>query len=155
MLAVISWHHPGRIHQKSLHPLACQKLEVLHAVPRVLATSVRYFTAKPTVRRLAGSVESDHGHQLLAKEVPMRMQALKGLAVAAFIVMLGASSAKASTPLLRADSSVPAREHMQLRGRRHPLLAKQVLSLVELSREALRHFGVRALVFGPDANLPI
>ncbi len=33
----------------------------------------------------------------------MRMQALKGLAVAAFIVMLGASSAKASTPLLRAD----------------------------------------------------
>ena len=33
----------------------------------------------------------------------MKMQALKGLAVAAFIVMLGASSAKASTPLLRAD----------------------------------------------------
>ena len=33
----------------------------------------------------------------------MKMQALKGLAVAAFIVMLGASSAKASTPMLRAD----------------------------------------------------
>ena len=33
----------------------------------------------------------------------MRMHALKGLAVAAFIVMLGASSAKASTLLLRAD----------------------------------------------------
>ena len=33
----------------------------------------------------------------------MKLQALKGLAVAAFIVMLGASSAKASTPLLRAD----------------------------------------------------
>ena len=33
----------------------------------------------------------------------MKMQALKGFAVAAFIVMLVASSAKASTPLLRAD----------------------------------------------------
>jgi len=33
----------------------------------------------------------------------MKMQALKGLAVAAFIVMLGASSAKASSPMLRED----------------------------------------------------
>ena len=33
----------------------------------------------------------------------MKMQALKGLAVAAFIVMLGASSAKASSTMLRAD----------------------------------------------------
>ena len=35
--------------------------------------------------------------ELLAKEVPMKMQALKGLAVAAFIVILGASSANASS----------------------------------------------------------
>jgi hypothetical protein len=33
----------------------------------------------------------------------MKMQALKGFAVAAFIVMLGASSAKASSTMLRAD----------------------------------------------------
>jgi hypothetical protein len=51
MLALICWHHLGLIHQKSLYPLACQKLEVLHAAPRVLATSVRYFTAKPNSKK--------------------------------------------------------------------------------------------------------
>src|SRR5437588_6257932 len=97
MLALISWAsswtYPPKIFASSCLPETCSA----ECGARRFGKGRAFFTAKSTVKRLPGSVESDYGYQLFVKEVPMRLQALKGFAAAAFIVMLGASSASASS----------------------------------------------------------